>query len=74
MSRSRSAGDLAAQPSRALTEEMIKPHSRQLGYVAVTRPVRQGRLKLALEEVRRAGRPGWPGHALAWRYGTSTAL
>ncbi len=25
--------------------------NRQLGYVTVTRPVRQGRLKLALEEV-----------------------
>lgn len=45
------ATDLAAQPSKVLTEEMMKPHSRQLGYVTVTRPLRQGRLKLALEEV-----------------------
>ncbi|WIA23821.1 hypothetical protein OEZ85_013489 [Tetradesmus obliquus] len=32
-------------------EEHWRPGSRQLGYVTVTRPLRQGRLKLALEEV-----------------------
>ncbi|GIL83399.1 hypothetical protein Vretifemale_12225, partial [Volvox reticuliferus] len=43
--------DVTARPPRAVTEEMSKPQNRQLGYVTVTRPVRQGRLKLALEEV-----------------------
>ncbi|KAG2446816.1 hypothetical protein HYH02_008376 [Chlamydomonas schloesseri] len=43
--------DVTARPPRAVTEEMSKTQNRQLGYVTVTRPVRQGRLKLALEEV-----------------------
>ncbi|KAK9807567.1 hypothetical protein WJX72_002975 [[Myrmecia] bisecta] len=44
---------VSAQPPKALAEEVQKsmPGGRQLGYVIVTRPVRQGRLKLALEEV-----------------------
>lgn len=48
----------AAQPPRALTNSLHQQHPpeeegprRQLGYVVVTRPVRQGRLRLALEEV-----------------------
>lgn len=44
-------GDLAARPPRALQQAMCQASSRQLGYVAVTRPVRQGRLKVALEEL-----------------------
>ena len=49
----RGAG-LAAQPPRMLAERLAQaqvPGQRQLGYVVVTRPVRQGRLRLALEEV-----------------------
>lgn len=48
-------GGVAAQAPRALQERMAvsqgDPGQRQLGYVVVTRPVRQGRLRLALEEV-----------------------
>ncbi|KXZ53572.1 hypothetical protein GPECTOR_6g489 [Gonium pectorale] len=43
--------DVTARPPRAVTDEMARTQNRQLGYVTVTRPVRQGRLKLALEEV-----------------------
>jgi hypothetical protein len=39
------AGGLSGQEQERLLR------SRQLGYVSVSRPVRQGRLKLALEEV-----------------------
>lgn len=48
------SGDVAAQPPRMLQERLALPQApgqRQLGYVVVTRPVRQGRLRLALEEV-----------------------
>jgi hypothetical protein len=44
----------AAQPPRILAEQLAQaqaPGQRQLGYAVVTRPVRQGRLRLALEEV-----------------------
>ena len=48
-------GGVAAQAPRALQERLAvsqgDPGQRQLGYVVVTRPVRQGRLRLALEEV-----------------------
>ena len=45
---------MAAHAPRALQERLAlsqAPGQRQLGYVVVTRPVRQGRLRLALEEV-----------------------
>lgn len=46
------AADMTARPPRAVTDVMTEvAQSRQLGYVTVTRPVRQGRLKLAMEEV-----------------------
>ncbi len=48
-------GGGAAHAPRALQERLavsqVEPGQRQLGYVVVTRPVRQGRLRLALEEV-----------------------
>lgn len=47
-------GGVAAQPPRMLQERLAAAHAtgaRQLGYVVVTRPLRQGRLRLALEEV-----------------------
>ncbi|BDA47022.1 probable sensor histidine kinase GacS [Coccomyxa sp. Obi] len=41
-----------AQPPLALNADCVRAQNgRQLGYVVVTRPARQGRLKLALEEV-----------------------
>jgi hypothetical protein len=46
--------DYTAQPPRQLAEQLAQAQTRggrQLGYVVVTRPVRQGRLRLALEEV-----------------------
>ncbi|WIA44333.1 hypothetical protein OEZ86_007123 [Tetradesmus obliquus] len=45
------AAAAAAVPAVLQLEEHWRPGSRQLGYVTVTRPLRQGRLKLALEEV-----------------------
>lgn len=49
------SGQLSAQPPRQLTEQLSAarraPDQRQLGYVVVTRPLRQGRMRLALEEV-----------------------
>ena len=44
-------GDAVARPPKALVESLEERGGRQLGYVVITRPVRQGRLRLALEEV-----------------------